>query len=133
MSRSFTAALLIWIALVALVSADDTWQPLVSVQPAAAESGKSTLSIDRTSSPNVLYAVYDHSASSTNLFYRTSPVTTISWGTEVTIPYPMIADIDMKVAQAYGMIHPGASATATCARYSSSTPSVSSAHWCTTR
>jgi len=67
---------------------DDTWQPLVSVQPAAAESGKSTLSIDRTSSPNVLYAVYDHSASSTNLFYRTSPVTTISWGTEVTIPYP---------------------------------------------
>jgi peroxiredoxin (alkyl hydroperoxide reductase subunit C) len=31
----------------------------------------------------------------------------------VEIPYPMIADIDMKVAQAYGMIHPGASATAT--------------------
>ena len=32
-------------------------------------------------------------------------------GTE--IPYPMIADTDMKVAQLYGMIHPGASATAT--------------------
>lgn len=31
----------------------------------------------------------------------------------VEIPYPMIADIDTKVAQAYGMIHPGASATAT--------------------
>jgi peroxiredoxin 2/4 len=31
----------------------------------------------------------------------------------VKIPYPMIADIDTKVAQAYGMIHPGASATAT--------------------
>ena len=31
----------------------------------------------------------------------------------VEIPYPMIADIDMKVASAYGMIHPGASATAT--------------------
>jgi peroxiredoxin (alkyl hydroperoxide reductase subunit C) len=31
----------------------------------------------------------------------------------VEIPYPMIADIDMKVAQAYGMIHPGASTTAT--------------------
>lgn len=31
----------------------------------------------------------------------------------VTIPYPMIADIDMKVASAYGMIHPGASVTAT--------------------
>lgn len=31
----------------------------------------------------------------------------------VTIPYPMIADIDMKVSQLYGMIHPGASATAT--------------------
>ena len=29
------------------------------------------------------------------------------------IPFPMIADIDMKVSQAYGMIHPGASATAT--------------------
>jgi peroxiredoxin (alkyl hydroperoxide reductase subunit C) len=32
---------------------------------------------------------------------------------DVQIAYPMIADIDMKVAQAYGMIHPGASATAT--------------------
>jgi peroxiredoxin 2/4 len=31
----------------------------------------------------------------------------------VTIPYPMIADIDMKVATLYGMLHPGASATAT--------------------
>jgi len=31
----------------------------------------------------------------------------------VEIPYPMIADIDTKVSQAYGMIHPGASATAT--------------------
>jgi peroxiredoxin (alkyl hydroperoxide reductase subunit C) len=29
------------------------------------------------------------------------------------IPYPMIADIDTKVSQLYGMIHPGASATAT--------------------
>ena len=32
---------------------------------------------------------------------------------DVTIPYPMIADIDMKVATLYGMLHPGASATAT--------------------
>ena len=32
---------------------------------------------------------------------------------DVEIPYPMIADIDMKVASAYGMIHPGASNTAT--------------------
>lgn len=31
----------------------------------------------------------------------------------VQIPYPLIADIDMKVSQLYGMIHPGASATAT--------------------
>ncbi len=31
----------------------------------------------------------------------------------VEIPYPMIADIDMKVASLYGMIHPGAAATAT--------------------
>lgn len=32
-------------------------------------------------------------------------------GTE--IPYPLIADLDTKVSQLYGMIHPGASATAT--------------------
>jgi peroxiredoxin (alkyl hydroperoxide reductase subunit C) len=31
----------------------------------------------------------------------------------VKIPYPMIADLDTKVAQLYGMIHPGASTTAT--------------------
>jgi len=31
----------------------------------------------------------------------------------VKIPYPMIADLDTKVAQTYGMIHPGASSTAT--------------------
>ena len=31
----------------------------------------------------------------------------------VKIPYPMIADIDMKVASLFGMIHPGSSATAT--------------------
>jgi peroxiredoxin (alkyl hydroperoxide reductase subunit C) len=30
----------------------------------------------------------------------------------VEIPYPLIADLDMKVSQLYGMIHPGASATA---------------------
>jgi peroxiredoxin (alkyl hydroperoxide reductase subunit C) len=30
-----------------------------------------------------------------------------------TVPFPIIADLDMKVAQAYGMIHPGASDTAT--------------------
>ena len=31
----------------------------------------------------------------------------------VEISYPMIADIDMKVSSLYGMLHPGASATAT--------------------
>lgn len=31
----------------------------------------------------------------------------------VKIPYPIIADLDMKVATAYGMLHPGASSTAT--------------------
>ncbi len=31
----------------------------------------------------------------------------------VEIPYPMIADLDTKVSQVYGMIHPNASATAT--------------------
>jgi len=29
----------------------------------------------------------------------------------VEVPFPIIADLDMKVAQLYGMIHPGASAT----------------------
>lgn len=31
----------------------------------------------------------------------------------VCVPFPMIADIDMQVARRYGMIHPGASGTAT--------------------
>lgn len=31
----------------------------------------------------------------------------------VKIPYPIIADLDTKVATAYGMLHPGASSTAT--------------------
>ena len=31
----------------------------------------------------------------------------------VKIPFPVIADLDMKVAQTFGMIHPGAAATAT--------------------
>ncbi|GJL50172.1 peroxiredoxin [Candidatus Nitrospira salsa] len=31
----------------------------------------------------------------------------------VHIPFPMIADVDMKVSQLYGMIHPDASSTAT--------------------
>lgn len=31
----------------------------------------------------------------------------------VTIPYPLIADLEMKVAALYGMIHPGASSTTT--------------------
>ncbi len=31
----------------------------------------------------------------------------------VKVKYPLLADLDMKVAQKYGMVHPGASATAT--------------------
>lgn len=31
----------------------------------------------------------------------------------VEIPYPILADLDMKVATLYGMLHPGASSTAT--------------------
>ena len=31
----------------------------------------------------------------------------------IRIPYPMIADLDMNVATLYGMVHPGASSTAT--------------------
>lgn len=32
---------------------------------------------------------------------------------DTQIPFPIIADLDMKVAQKYGMIHPGAASTAT--------------------
>lgn len=32
---------------------------------------------------------------------------------EVKVPFPVIADLDTKVSRAYGMIHPGASSTAT--------------------
>lgn len=32
---------------------------------------------------------------------------------DIEIGYPLIADLDMKVATAYGMVHPGASSTAT--------------------
>lgn len=32
---------------------------------------------------------------------------------DVEIPYPLIADLDMKVSTAYGMLHPAASGTAT--------------------
>jgi peroxiredoxin (alkyl hydroperoxide reductase subunit C) len=31
----------------------------------------------------------------------------------ISIPYPLIADVDQKVASLYGMVHPGASGTAT--------------------
>jgi len=48
-------------------------------------------------------SVYSHIAWAQNLAEK--------FGQE--IPYPIIADLDTKVAQAYGMIHPGASATAT--------------------
>jgi alkyl hydroperoxide reductase subunit AhpC len=52
---------------------------------------------------------------------------------DVDITYPLVPDVDMKVSQLYGMIHPGASATATCARHSSSTRSAPFARSCTTR
>ncbi len=85
---------------------DHTWEALVSVQPAAVESGKSTLSIDRTATPNVLYAVYDHSASSTDLFYRTTPVTTIAWSTEVIIAYPQdVLEVSSAARDYVGGIH----------------------------
>jgi peroxiredoxin 2/4 len=48
-------------------------------------------------------SVYSHIAWAQNLAEK--------FGQE--IPYPIIADLDTRVAQAYGMIHPGASATAT--------------------
>jgi peroxiredoxin (alkyl hydroperoxide reductase subunit C) len=48
-------------------------------------------------------SIYSHIAWAQNLAEK--------FGQE--IPYPIIADLDTRVAQAYGMIHPGASATAT--------------------
>jgi peroxiredoxin (alkyl hydroperoxide reductase subunit C) len=37
----------------------------------------------------------------------------LRWILQVSIPFPLIADIDMKVARLYGMLHEQASATAT--------------------
>ena len=37
----------------------------------------------------------------------------INQNLDVTIPYPLIADLDMSVANKYGLIHPGESSTAT--------------------
>jgi peroxiredoxin (alkyl hydroperoxide reductase subunit C) len=48
-------------------------------------------------------SIYSHIAWTRNMEEK--------FGQEIT--YPMIADLDMKVAQKYGMIHPGASTTAT--------------------
>jgi peroxiredoxin (alkyl hydroperoxide reductase subunit C) len=48
-------------------------------------------------------SIYSHIAWAQNLAEK--------FGQEIS--YPIIADLDTKVAQAYGMIHPGASATAT--------------------
>jgi len=48
-------------------------------------------------------SVYSHIAWAQNLAEK--------FGQE--IPYPIVADLDTKVSQAYGMIHPGASATTT--------------------
>ena len=31
----------------------------------------------------------------------------------VTIPYPLVADSDMRISHLYGMVHPGVSVTAT--------------------
>lgn len=48
-----------------------------------------------------------------SVFAHIAWVRSIEEHLKVRIPFPVIADLDMKVAQAYGMIHPGASETAT--------------------
>lgn len=51
----------------------------------------------------------------------------------VEIPFPIIEDLSMKVAKAYGMIHPGRPTPPRCGRPSSSTTRASCAPWSTTR
>jgi peroxiredoxin (alkyl hydroperoxide reductase subunit C) len=50
----------------------------------------------------------------------------------VEIPFPIIDDIKMEVAQAYGMIHPGAADTQAVRATFSLTPKANCAPWCTT-
>lgn len=40
-------------------------------------------------------------------------IDSINHNLNVDVPFPVVADLDMKVSNLYGMIHPGASATAT--------------------
>lgn len=48
-----------------------------------------------------------------SVFSHIAWVRNIEENFDVKIAYPMIADLDMKVAHAFGMVHPGASETAT--------------------
>lgn len=69
----------------------DDWEPLILVVPPEDESGKSTLAIDRSASPNVLYAVYDKSPEGTgasqDLYVKASRADIVAWSGEVRVPY----------------------------------------------
>ena len=77
----------------------DDWAALILAVDVANESGRSTFSIDLSRTPNVLYAIYDKSStgptkSTTDFFYKTSPVDAISWSAEAVVSYPQnIEDI----------------------------------------
>ncbi|HKZ90459.1 MAG TPA: PKD domain-containing protein, partial [Thermoplasmata archaeon] len=89
----------------------DDWAGLSSVVDVANESGRSTLSIDSSRTPNVLYAIYDKSStgplrSTTDFFYKTSPVDTISWSAETTVSYPQdVEDIVSATRDSLDGIH----------------------------
>jgi hypothetical protein len=85
---------------------EDDWEPLVLAVGATEESGKSTLAIDRTSTPNMLYAFFDKSLVDRDLFYKTTSVEAISWSPTTTIPYPPnVAHVVSAMRDSVGGIH----------------------------
>jgi hypothetical protein len=85
---------------------DDLWEPFILAVPPERESGRSTLSIDRSASPDILYAIYDKSLVNLDLFYITSPTDAIAWSSEVRIPYAEdISDVGSAIRDYAGGIH----------------------------
>lgn len=62
---------------------EDDWETAVSVTTADIDA--CSLTIDTSASPEELYAFYHDVADTQDFHYKTSPVDTISWGTEQTI------------------------------------------------
>jgi hypothetical protein len=83
----------------------DDWTLKLAVPPED-ESGRSTLSIDKSVTPNVLYAIYDKSLVDLDLYYKTTPIDNIVWSGENVIPYAEdTRDIGSAIQDYAGGIH----------------------------